>query len=120
MSGACSDVMLSARQQVVRDAHDAVCKRRDITAMAPFLTEGSQPVLKLMGSMAELGKVFGANPSDRLAVECQTGAGFEFLEEVQVNDARYIVRTQARGGADVTEYVVVQEAGRWKILLGGK
>ena len=117
---ACSELTQSPRQKVVRDAHAAVCERRDIMAMAPYLTEKSQPALKLMGSMAELGKIFGANASDRLAVECQTGAGFEFLEEVKVTETRYIVRTKSRGSTEVTEYIVVQEAGQWKIMLGGK
>jgi hypothetical protein len=117
---ACSELMQSPRQKVVRDAHAAVCEKRDIMAMGPFLTEKSQPALKLMGSMAELGKLFGANASDRLAIECQTGAGFEFLEEVKVTETRYVVRTRSRGSAEVTEYIVVQEAGQWKIMLGGK
>lgn len=117
---ACSELIQTPRQKVVRDAHAAVCEKRDVMAMAPFLTEKSQPALKLMGSMAELGAIFGANASDRLAIECQTGAGFEFLEEVKVTETRYVVRTKSRGSSKVSEYIVVQEGGQWKIVLGGK
>lgn len=116
----CSELLLSPRQQVVRDAQKAVCDKRDIMAMAPFVSEKSVPALKLMGSMAELGKAIGANPVDRLAVECQTSSGLEFLEEVRVTDTRYIVRTKSRANGEVTEHVVVQESGQWKIQLAGK
>ena len=42
------------------------------------------------------------------------------MEEVKVTETRYIVRTKSRGSTEVTEYIVVQEAGQWKIMLGGK
>jgi len=104
----------------VRDAQKAVCDKRDIMAMVPFVSEKSVPALKLMGSMAELGKVIGANPADRLAMECQTSKGLDFLEEVKVTDTRYIVRTKSKANGEVTEHVVVQESGQWKIQLAGK
>lgn len=117
---ACGDLNLSPRQEVVRAANKALCEKLDIRAMIPFVTESSQPLLNLAGSFAELGKVLGENSADRMAVECQTGKGFDFAQEVKVSEARYVVRTKSRATGEITEYVVVLESGKWKIALTGK
>lgn len=117
---ACGDLTLSPRQEVVSSANKALCEKLDVRAMIPFVTEASQPLLNLAGSFAELGKVLGENSADRMAVECQTGKGFGFEQEVKVSDARYVVRTKSKATGEITEYVVVLENGKWKIALTGK
>ena len=113
----CGEILLSPRQQVVRDAHRAICEARNVKAMAPYVTERSRPMLELATSLAELGQAFsGGALADRIAVECQS-ARTEFLDEVQVSETRFIVRTRISGKAEITDTVVVQEGGQWRIAL---
>ena len=117
---ACGQYALTPRQAVVRDAMKAVCDQRSFSAMGPYLTETSKPMIELITSMAELGKIMGENPADKIAIECQSGGGAEFFDEIRVTDSRYIVRLRNKGSHEITEYIVIQESGSWKIELTGK
>jgi hypothetical protein len=113
--------MLSPRQQVVKDANKALCEARSLKGMLPYVTERSRAMLELASSMAELGSLFqGQNLADRIAVECATGSGPQFVDEVKVSETRYVVRTRPSSKGEVTETIVVLEGGRWKIALTGK
>ena len=121
VAGGCDSVTLSPRQQVVKDANKALCEARSLKGMLPYVTERSRAMLDLASSMAELGSMFqGQSLADRIAVECATASGPQFVDEVKVSETRYVVRTRASSKGEVTETIVVLEGGRWKIALTGK
>ena len=67
-----------------------------------------------------LGQAFlGSVVSDRIALECHAGQQ-RFVDEIQVNEQRYIVRTKNPGSETVVETVLVLEEGGWKIALLGR
>lgn len=111
----CDALVLSQRQQVVQDAHDAICMTRDISSMKPFVAKKSQSLLDLSASLTGLAKIFGGvNISDRIAIECHT-AKLKFIDEIKVSEDRYIIRTQSGDSQQMEEMVVVFEDGAWKI-----
>ena len=116
----CNGVLLSERQKVVKASHDAVCKEKDFKAMRPYLSKGSVQILDLSSSLANLSQIFIGNAlSDRIAIECQTDKQ-QFVDEIKVNEERYIVRTKSAGSENMTETIVILEDGAWKIALLGR
>jgi hypothetical protein len=115
----CEQFSLSERQKVVQASHDAVCKTKDLNAMKPFVTESSKPILEISTSITSLSQIFLGNTlSDRIAVECQS-TKLGFVDEIKVNEQRYIVRTRQTGAQEVKESVLILENGAWKISLLG-
>lgn len=116
----CGGLFLSPRERVIFDAFTAVCKTKDLRSLAPYLTNTSRKTLALANPLLGLTGLFGSNVADQIAIECQTGDGLDFAEEVKVSDSRYIVRTRSKTSGEITEYVVLWERGTWKIALLGK
>ena len=56
--------------------------------------------------------------SDLLAKQCHNWK-FRLVDEIKVDEARYILHTGDRN-AEMQEYVVVRENGVWKVALSGK
>lgn len=116
----CNGILLSERQKVVKASHDAVCKEKDFKAMRPYLSKSSTPILDLSSSLANLSQIFvGSALSDRIAIECHTDK-LQFVDEIKVNEERYIVLTKNAGSENMTETIVILEGGAWKIALLGR
>ena len=116
----CNGILLSERQKVVKASHDAVCKENDFKAMRPYLSKSSTPILDLSSSLANLSQIFvGSALSDRIAIECHTDK-LQFVDEIKVNEERYIVLTKNAGSENMTETIVILEGGAWKIALLGR
>jgi len=116
----CDGMFISERQKVVKTSHEAVCNEKDFKAMRPYLSKSSLPILELSSSLTNLSQIFiGSVLSDRIAIECHSGKQ-KFLDEIKVNDARYIVRTKNSNADSLVETVVILEDGVWKIALLGR
>lgn len=116
----CNGILLSERQKVVKASHDAVCKEKDFKAMRPYLSKGSVQILDLSSSLANLSQIFMGNAlSDRIAIECHTDK-HQFVDEIKVNEERYIVRTKNASSENLIETIVILEDGAWKIALLGR
>ena len=116
----CTQWITSERYKVVREAHEALCKENDFAAMKPFLSKNSLPLLNLTSAISNFGDIFIEGVvSDRIAVECH-GSQLRFVDEIKVNDKRYIVRTRSASSQDAVETVVLFEDGKWKIALLGR
>ena len=116
----CNYLFLSERQKIVKASHEAVCKDNDFKAMRPFVSKSSVPILEFSSSLTSLTQILmGSALSDRIAVECHAGDQ-RFVDEIKVNDERYIVRTKNPGSESLIETVVVFEDGAWKIALLGR
>ena len=116
----CYGLLLTERQKVVKTSHEAVCKDNDIKAMRPYLSKGSLPILELSSSLTNLGQIFiGSALSDRIAVECHSGEQ-KIVDEIKINNERYIVRTKNSKAESLVETVVILEDGVWKIALLGR
>jgi hypothetical protein len=116
----CNGILLSERQKVVKASHDAVCKDKDFKAMRPYLSKSSASILDFSSSLANLSQIFvGSALSDRIAIECHTDK-HQFVDEIKVNEERYIVRTKNAGSENMTETIVILEDGAWKIALLGR
>lgn len=117
---ACTGLLLSERERVVHEAHEAVCRASDYKAMRPFLSKGSVPLLDLSTSLTSLTQaVTGSALADYIATQCHSGEQ-TVVDEIRVNDDRYIVRTKTAQSDRVSETVVVREDGAWKISLLGR
>jgi hypothetical protein len=116
----CDGIFISERQKVVKTSHEAVCKENDFKAMRPYLSKSSLPILELTSSLTNLSQIFIGNTlSDRIAIECHSGKQ-KFLDEIKVNNERFIVRTKNSNANNVVETVVILEDGVWKIALLGR
>lgn len=116
----CNGVLLTERQKVVKNSQEAVCKENDFKAMRPYVTKNSIPILELSSSLTNLSQILlGSALSDRIAVECHSGEQ-RFVDEIKVNDERYIVRTKNSDANSLVETVVILEDGIWKIALLGR
>lgn len=116
----CSQWVMSDRQKVVFAAHEALCKENDFKAMRPFVSKNSLSVLDLTSVITNIGQAFVGSPiSDRIAVECHAGQQ-NFVDEIKVNDQRFIVRTKNPGSEEIIETVMLLEDGVWKIALLGR
>ena len=118
MLAACGDLTLNERQKTVKASNDAMCKARDLQAMRPFVTASSQPLLDISKPVVAIAGLFGMNVADRIAIECQS-TKLQFIDEIQVSDHRYIVRTKHSDSVNVSETILVLEDGKWKISLLG-
>lgn len=88
--------------------------------MRPYLSKSSLPILELSSSLTNLSQIFiGSALSDRIAVECHSGEQ-KFVDEIKVNNERYIVRTKNSKAESLVETVVILEDGVWKIALLGR
>jgi len=114
----CDSLMLSERQKVVQESHDAVCKARDLGAMRPFVSKSSIPLLDISEPVVAFAGLFGMNVADRIAIECKSNK-LKFIDEVQVSESRYIIRTKYSESTEPNETVLVLEDGKWKISLLG-
>ena len=114
----CDSLMLSERQKVVQESHDTVCKARDLQAMRPFVSKSSIPLLDISEPVVALAGLFGMNVADRIAIECKSNK-LKFIDEVQVSESRYIIRTMYSESTEPNETVLVLEDGKWKISLLG-
>ena len=116
----CNGVLLTERQKVVKHSQEAVCKENDFKAMRPYVTKNSIPILEISSSLTNLSQILlGSALSDRIAVECHSGEQ-RFVDEIKVNDQRYIVRTKNSDANSLVETVVILEDGVWKIALLGR
>lgn len=116
----CNGVLLTERQKVVKNSQEAVCKENDFKAMRPYVTKNSIPILELSSSLTNLSQILlGSALADRIAVECHSGEQ-RFVDEIKVNDERYIVRTKNSDANSLVETVVILEDGIWKIALLGR
>jgi len=114
----CDSLLLSERQKVVQESHDAMCKARDLQAMRPFVTSSSIPLLDISKPIVAFAGLFGMNVADRIAIECKSNK-LKFIDEVQVSESRYIIRTKYPESIELNETVLVLEEGKWKISLLG-
>jgi len=114
----CDSLLLSERQKVVQESHDAMCKARDLQAMRPFVTTSSIPLLDISKPIVAFAGLFGMNVADRIAIECKSNK-LKFVDEVQVSESRYIIRTKYSESIELNETVLVLEEGKWKISLLG-
>jgi hypothetical protein len=116
----CKGILLTERQKVVKQSQEAVCKENDFKAMRPYVTKNSIPILELSSSLTNLSQILlGSALSDRIAVECHSGEQ-RFVDEIKVNDERYIVLTKNSDANSLVETVVILEDGVWKIALLGR
>jgi hypothetical protein len=116
----CNGILLTERQKVVKHSQEAVCKESDFKAMRPYVSKNSIPILELSSSLTNLSQIFlGSSLSDRIAIECHSGEQ-KFVDEIKVNDERYIVRTKNSKTDNLVETVVILEDGVWKIALLGR
>jgi len=110
---------LSPQAQAFANMQKAICKNYNLADAVPYVTESSKPMLELTASFAVLGSALGGkNFQDELAKECASGK-LAIVDEIRVNDNRYIIRHKEMSGA-VKEAVVVLENGQWKVALAGK
>lgn len=119
MVGGCDNIIPSPRAQAVKNMESAVCRDRNVKAAAPYITEASRPMLDLALAGIELAQIFQKNAmADSVAKDCHNWT-FQFLDEIKVNEDRYIIHTGGSNGEN-HEYVVLREAGEWKVALSGK
>jgi len=116
----CKGILLTERQKVVKHSQEAVCKESDFKAMRPYVSKNSIPILELSSSLTNLSQILlGSALSDRIAVECHSGEQ-RFVDEIKVNDERYIVLTKNSDANSLVETVVILEDVVWKIALLGR
>ena len=117
--GGCDNIMLSPRAQAVRNMESAVCHYRSVKAAAPYVTEASKTLLGLAMAGVEFAQIFQGNAmADTIAKHCHNWS-FRFVDEIKVNEGRYIIHTGERNG-EMQEYVVLRENGEWKVAMSGK
>jgi len=108
----------SPQARVVIDMQRAICQNFNLADAAPYVTEASKPMLELTSTFAMLGAAMsGQNFADEFAKECHKGSAI--VDEIRVNDQRYIIRYREGSGA-LKEAIVVMENGQWKVALIGK
>ena len=118
-AGGCDNIMSSPRAQAVKNMESAICRDRNVKAAEPYVTEASKPVLQLTMAGVELIQIFQKNAmADSIAQKCHNWT-FRLVDEIKVDEGRYIIHTGDRNG-DQQEYVVVRESGEWKVALSGK
>ena len=115
----CDSFVMSPRAEVVKSMESAICRDRNMRAAEPYVTEASKPVLQLVVAAADLAQIFQKNAlADLVAAECHNWK-FRLIEEIKVDEGRYILRTGEQESR-MQEFVVVRENGEWKVALSGK
>ncbi|MEO0048624.1 MAG: hypothetical protein RLZZ410_1583 [Pseudomonadota bacterium] len=110
---------LSPQAQAFANMQKAICKNYNLADAVPYVTESSKPMLELTASFAVLGSALGGgNLQDEFAKEC-ANSKLSIIDEIRVNDKRYIIRYKENSGA-MKEAIVVLENGQWKVALAGK
>jgi len=86
--------------------------------MRPFVTISSIPLLDISKPVVAFSGLIGMNVADRIAIECKSNK-VKFIDEVQVSESRYIIRTKYSESTELNENVLILEDGKWKISLLG-
>jgi len=99
--------------QAYVDMRNAMCKSGGMAGALPYLTDKVKPFAMQMMEIESLTK--GTREyEDTLAKQCYYGV--QILNEIPVNNQRYIIRYRDSDGV-IKEAAVSLEGGRWKVDL---
>lgn len=111
----CASLVLSPRQHVVMSALEAMCRTKSTQSLSPFVTDDVRLLLDVSSPVVNVLERTGIfRLSDAIADACQDSS-VQFGDEIQVTDARFLVRLSSKEKKLVYEFVVVKERGEWKI-----
>ena len=115
---AACEKITSQQAQAFINMRKAICQGGSLASAKPFVTEGSKAALDFTQALMPLAQIFtGERMDDALAKDCQNTP--KVINQIKVNDKRYLIQFTNSSEDKVNEIAVVLENGQWKVQLFG-